>query len=313
MFDCCGAKKRSLTIATAGLKEALDIYLEEIDESPLLTAEQECELAERINERFRDRHVNPSLPSLRVDQMLANIPWMVSGVRKSGLTIAVEAASEDMRAAIRKKVTDGNLIDGAKQAYEAGWNSVKLYFMVGFPGEREEDITGIFELARQVSLAKRGIRGGPASVNASVGWLVPKPHTPLQWAAMRDADYFHHARRLLTGAARQKRSAVHIKTHRIERSILEGVFARGDRRLGPVIEAAWKLGARMDGWDEVFDYQLWQRAFEQTNVDPAFYAHRERSYDEILPWDHICSGPSRGYLERQYDDLFVKIDVERPV
>lgn len=269
------------------------------------------ELAERINDRFRDRRVNLSMPSLRVDKMLANIPWMANSVRKSGLTIAAEAAKDDMRAAIRKKVTDGNLIEGVKQAYAAGWKTVKLYFMCGFPGEREEDITGIYDLAREVSEAKRQVRGGPALVNASVSWLVPKPHTPFQWAAQQTLEYFENCRRLLARVSGGKRSAVQVKTHSPQRSILEGVFARGDRRLGPTIEAAWRLGARMDGWDEAFDYSIWLKAFEQTGINPAFYAHRERSYAEVLPWDHIGSGPSREYLENQYDDVFVKINAPR--
>jgi len=268
-------------------------------------------LAERMQERFDSRHVNLSVPSLRVDKMLANIPWLVSSVRKSGLTVAVEAAADDLRAAIRKKVTDGNLLDGMRAAYEAGYNSVKLYFMCGFPGERREDIEAIFELARQVSEAKRGIRGGPASVNASVGWLVPKAHTPFQWAAQKTVEYFEEARSLLRQISSRYRTAVRIKTHRPHRSILEGVFARGDRRLGAAIEAAYRLGARMDGWDEAFNYDIWQRAFEQTGIDPAFYAHRERSYTEILPWDHIAGGGRREYLQGQYDDVFVKLGTPR--
>jgi len=268
-------------------------------------------LAERMQERFDSRHVNLSVPSLRVDKMLANIPWLVSSVRKSGLTVAVEAAADDLRAAIRKKVTDGNLLDGMRAAYEAGYNSVKLYFMCGFPGERREDIEAIFELARQVSEAKRGIRGGPASVNASVGWLVPKAHTPFQWAAQKTVEYFEEARSLLRQISSRYRTAVRIKTHRPHRSILEGVFARGDRWLGAAIEAAYRLGARMDGWDEAFNYDIWQRAFEQTGIDPAFYAHRERSYTEILPWDHIAGGGRREYLQGQYDDVFVKLGTPR--
>ena len=269
------------------------------------------ELAETANDRFRERMVNISLPSLRVDKMLANIPWMVNSVRKGGLTIAAEAANDDMRAAIRKKVTDGKLIEGVKQAYAAGWKSVKLYFMAGFPSERKQDITGIFDLAREVSEAKREVKGGPASVTASVSWLVPKPHTPFQWAAQASLEYFNEARRTLARTAAAKRSAVKLKTHSAERSLLEGVMSRGDRRLGKVIEAAYQRGARMDGWDEVFNYQIWLDAFEQTGIDPSWYAHRERSYEEILPWDHIGSGPSRSYLEHQYDDVFVKIKVPR--
>jgi radical SAM family uncharacterized protein len=265
------------------------------------------DLATRMNEQFASRHVNLSVPSLRVDKMLSNIPWMVSSVRKSGLTVAVEAAADDMRAAIRKKVTDGNLLDGMRQAYAAGYNSVKLYFMCGFPGEREQDIRSIFDLAREVSNAKRGVRGGPASVNASVGWLVPKPHTPFQWAGQKTLEYFENARSLLRRVATEVRSAVHVKTHRPQRSILEGVFARGDRRLARTIEAAYRLGARMDGWDEAFRFETWQQAFAETGIDPAFYAHRERGYDEILPWDHLAGGGRREYLQEQYDDVFVKL------
>ena len=270
------------------------------------------DLANTANARFSERHVNLSLPSLRVDKMLSGIPWMVNSVRKGGLTLAVEAAKEDMRAAICKKVTDGNLLDGVREAYRAGWNSVKLYFMCGFPGERPDDITDIFDLAYQVSQAKRGIRGGPAAVTASVSWFVPKPHTPFQWAAQCRLEYFNEARQMLKQAAQSRRNAVRITTHRSEVSVLEAVFARGDRRLSPVIEAAYKLGARMDGWSEVFDNNRWLRAFEQTGVDPDFYAHRQRAYDEILPWDHITSGPSRSHLECQYDDFRTKLQVCRP-
>jgi len=265
------------------------------------------ELARQLNERFSSRHVNLSIPSLRVDKMLSDIPTMVNSVRKSGLTMAVEAARPDMRAAIRKKVTDGDLIEGVKEAYRAGWNSIKLYFMCGFPGEQEEDITAIFDLAYQISQVKRQIRGGPAAVNAGVSWLVPKPHTPFQWAAQKTVDYFNETRKLLKKIAITKRSAVKIKTHRPERSVLEAVFARGDRRLSSTIEAAYKLGARMDGWNELFDYNIWLQAFDETGIDPAFYAHRERDFLEILPWDHICSGPSRNYLQTQYDDTFMKL------
>lgn len=270
------------------------------------------ELARRINDRFASRMVNISVPSMRVDRMLADVPWMVNSVRKSGLTIAVEAARDDMRAAIRKKVTDGRLMDGVKEAYRAGWRTVKLYFMAGFPGERREDIEGIWELSREVSEARREIGGGPARVNASVGWLVPKPHTPFQWAAQKTAGYFREVRRILRSMAGQRRSTVHITTHNIERSILEGVFARGDRRLAAAIEAAFRLGARFDGWDECFRPEVWRQAFDQTGIDPAWYAHRERSHDEILPWDHIEDKLTRDFLEAQYHRVFAAIGAPKP-
>jgi radical SAM family uncharacterized protein len=271
------------------------------------------ELAEAINQRFASRHVNISMPSLRVDKMLQNIPWMVSGVRKSGITIAVEAARDRLRAAIRKKVTDGNLMDGILEVYKAGWNRIKAYFMVGFPGETDDDIRGIYELAVEMSDARRRIGRGPARINASVGWLVPKPFTPFQWAAQPRVEYFEEARRLLAGLSRAgRRKAVRVSTHHPQRSILEAVLSRGDRRLSPVIVSAYRRGARFDGWDECFNYEHWLRAFDDTGIDPDWYAHRERSYGEVLPWDHIHSGPPRDYLEGQYDDVFLQTQQATP-
>ncbi len=270
------------------------------------------ELAERATERFRPRNVSISVPSLRVDKMLAHIPQMVSGVRKSGLTIAVEAASDDMRAAIRKKVTDGLLLDGVRAAYEAGWKSVKLYFMAGFPGERESDIDGIFKLSREVSELRREVGGGPASVKAAVGWLVPKPYTPFQWAAQQTPEYFLEVRNRLRDISRSKKSSVRIKMHDVKRSILEGVFARGDRRLSHAIERAWKLGARLDGWDEAFKPDIWHRAFDETGTDVNFYAHRERPATEVFPWTHLHGGAPDAYLRNQYDDVFTQINAPTP-
>jgi len=290
------------------------------------------ELAGKINERFASRRVNISVPSLRVDKMLQNIPWMVNSVRKSGLTIAVEAANDDMRAAIRKHVTDGNLLDGVKEAFAAGWRGVKLYFMAGFPGERLEDIDGIVHLSRKVSDVRRELGKGPANVNASVGWLVPKPYTPFQWAAQPPAEYFYEARRRMASLVNQNRGRkgagivqnrdrkgaaknrgpVRIKTHNVERSVLEAVFARGDRRLADSVEHAYKLGARFDGWDECFKADLWQRTFDAAGVDPAWYAHRERNPLEVFPWSHLHGGPADDYLARQYEDVFTQIGVTRP-
>src|SRR5262249_46658281 len=146
------------------------------------------ELADRVNKQFAPRHVNISMPSLRIDKMLQHIPWMANSVRKSGLTIAAEAARDNMRAAIRKKVTDGNLFDGLRAFYEAGWRRAKVYFMVGFPGETDDDIRGIYELSVQMSNLRRELGKGPADVHSSVSWLVPKPYTPFQWAAQPPVD-----------------------------------------------------------------------------------------------------------------------------
>ena len=296
-----------------------------------------AELARRANEQFTPRRVNISVPSLRVDKMLQNIPWLVNSVRKSGLTIAVEAANADMRAAIRKLVTDGDLLDGVREAYKAGWRTLKLYFMCGFPGERPEDIDGIVTLAREVSDARREVAGGPAKVNASVGWLVPKPYTPLQWAAQPRAEYFYEARRRLAsllnprdggrkggrhggtkgrrdgGRKGRRQGPVRITTHNVERSILEAVFARGDRRLADTVEHAFRAGARFDGWDECFRPDIWRDAFDATGIDPAWYAHRERAPDEVFPWVHLHGGAPTEYLAKQYDDVFTHLDVAKPI
>ncbi|MGB0714372.1 MAG: TIGR03960 family B12-binding radical SAM protein [Phycisphaerae bacterium] len=323
-FCHAGYTKRPLRLRTVDriLEMAEEMYaatgMDEFGLLSLSTADYPDlkELAQRANSQFASRRVNISVPSLRVDKMLQNIPWMVNSVRKGGLTMAVEAANDDMRAAIRKLVSDGNLLDGVRHAYAAGWKTVKLYFMCGFPGERPSDIDGIVNLSRQVSNARKEFGKGPATVNASVGWLVPKPYTPFQWAAQPTAEYFHEARRQLRSHMQQKgknRGAVKLKTHNVERSILEGVFSRGDRRLAPVILEAYRLGARFDGWDETFDASIWTRAFDACGVDPAFYAHRERRREEVMPWDHLAGGAPQQYLRRQYDEVFTQIGMPLPI
>lgn len=261
-----------------------------------------AELARRINERFAPEMVNISFPSLRVDRMLQHIPDMANQVRKAGLTLAVEAASMDMRRAIRKKVLDGDLLDGVRAAYAAGWNRVKLYFMAGFPGERPEDIDGIYHLCRAISDERRRLGKPPAAVTASVGWLVPKPFTPLQWAGQARIEYFKAVERRLRELARSGPKCIRFKTHNAERSVLEGVFARGDRRLGALVLEAWRRGARFDAWDETFDNERWLETYAATGVNPDWYAHRERAADERLPWDHIGQHLPREFLRRACDD-----------
>jgi radical SAM family uncharacterized protein len=261
------------------------------------------ELAQRLNERFTPRLVNLSFPSLRVDRMLRELPALGRAVRKGGLTIAAEAASDDLRRALRKKVTDSDLLAGVRAAYEAGWGRVKLYFMAGLPGEQPADIDGIWELAHTVSEERRKLGKPPAAVTVSVSWLVPKPFTPLQWMAQPRAEYFNDVRQRLLHLKRRQRSAVRIDTHSPERSVLEAVLARGDRRLGAVVYEAWKRGARLDGWDDCFRHAHWLDAFAATGIDPAFYAHRARPLDELLPWDHIGLHLPREFLERAYRDV----------
>lgn len=252
------------------------------------------ELITRMNEQFAPQHVSIAVPSLRTNEQLAHLPWQLNQVRKGGMTVAVEAAGGRLREAIGKNITDEDLLAGVSAAYQAGWKSVKVYFMAGFPGETDEDLEAIIALCRRISAARKPIDNHKGAVTASVSWFVPKPHTALQWAPQRDEAYFWHARTLLRDLA--KRSPVTVKCHRIERSVLEGVIARGDRRLGAVIETAWRLGARFDGWDEHFRYDLWLEAFKQSGVDPAFFAHRRRPLTERLPWDHVIGHRSQASL-----------------
>ena len=254
------------------------------------------ELTEQLNQTFAGAKVNVSLPSLRVGETLKLLPKQVSVVRKSGLTIALESANEEIRLAMNKRISHQYLLAGLKEAYKAGWRQIKLYFMAGFPGEKPEDILGIYELAVQLSQLRREVAQGAAQINVAVSWLVPRPHTPLAWSGQKEMDYFHQVRRMLRAKQGTKHRAVQIKFHNVERSMLEAVLARGDRRLGPVVEWAWKHGARFDAWDEEFDVGLWEQAFEAAKIDPSFYAHRPRGYEEILPWDHIEAGGSRDRL-----------------
>ncbi len=248
------------------------------------------DLLERLNERFAERHVNVAVPSLRVDRILRDLPGLIHTVRKPSLTFAPEAATDRLRRAIGKNITNEALFDGLRAAYQAGWRSAKLYFLCGLPGETESDIEQIWHLAVRAAQLRREVCGSPAAINVTVSWLVPKPHTPFQWAPQPRPAYFAWVRQTLKQQARHNRAPVRLKFHHLQRSILEAVLARGDRRLAPVIELAWQLGARFDAWDEYFSLQAWKQAFRQVGADPDFYAHRPRDYDEVLPWAHLEAG-----------------------
>jgi radical SAM family uncharacterized protein len=264
------------------------------------------ELIERLHAEFAERNVSVSLPSLRVDAQLRHLPALAARVRKSGLTIAVEAASNRLRKAVRKRITDENIFAGVRAAYEAGWRRVKLYFIAGLPGETDADVDAVFDLCRRISELRREVDGHPAAVNATVSWFVPKPHTPMQWEPMRPADDYFTVRRRLIDLSR--RTPVRFKFHRIERSVLEGLLGRGDRRMGDVIQAAWADGARMDAWDEHFDWSHWQRAFERTGVDPAAETTRAIPLDAPLPWAHVRCPRSQAFLEQENRRLHAALE-----
>ena len=255
-------------------------------------------LLETLNAELAPRHISISLPSLRVDSQLRELPALTHAVRRTGMTIAAEAGSQRLRDAIRKGIGEDDMLEAVKAAWAAGQSSVKVYFMAGLPGEAEADVDAIFDLSRRLSMARLDVDGKKGAITASVSWFVPKPHTPLQWAPMRDEEYFWSVRNRLLDQAR--RTPITFRFHRIERSVLEAVIARGDRRVGEAIEAAWRNGASMDSWDEHFDIERWRRAFADTGVDAGFYAHREIGTDEVLPWSHIRCFRKESFLLDEY-------------
>ena len=254
-------------------------------------------LVGEISMRFFERKVSINLPSLRVNDRLGELPGLIGAVRKSTLTLAPEAATERLRRVINKQISDEDLFRGVEAAFEQGWNHVKLYFMVGLPSETDEDVAAIARMAEQVSRVRRKSGKGPARVNLSVATFVPKPHTPFQWAPMISLQRMEEIRSLLR--RRIGRRAVTLKFHRPERSFLEGVFARGDRRLGRVLREAHRLGCRLDAWDEAFDFAKWRRAFENTGIASEDYAGRSRCRGEVLPWSHLSAGASENFLWRE--------------
>ena len=266
------------------------------------------ELVVRLQEYFQPHHVGISLPSLKVKQQLQLLPKMLTSVRKSGLTIAVEAAGEKLRKVINKPITDTDLFAGVRAAYEAGFQRLKLYFMVGLPGETEEDIAQIAELSYTLARLRKDVDGKVANINVAVSWLVPKPHTPFGWLGQKDRAYFENARDLIL---RQKRKLnarfLQFKFHNIENSILESAIARGDRRLADVIETAWRNGARFDLWDECFDYNIWTEAFAAHGADADTAAQRSFAADETLPWQHL-GGPEKEYLLKHFTDAIEAAD-----
>ncbi len=269
------------------------------------------ELVARLQEYFRDKYVGLSLPSLRVDRHLKLLPILVTSVRKSGLTIAVEAASEKLRQIINKPLKDEDLFAGVEAAYRAGWQKLKLYFMVGLPDETEEDIKQIVELSFQLAKLRRNVDGKTARINITISWLVPKPHTPFGWLGQKPIVYFEQAKKLILDEKRKLHAKfLQFKFHDINRSILESAIARGGRECCDVIEAAWQDGARFDLWDECFDYELWQRAFEKFGIDIETAAQRRFGPDEILPWEHL-GGPEKKYLLGHLDKAMEGVKSEK--
>lgn len=269
------------------------------------------ELIDRLHNYFRDKYVGLSLPSLRVDQQLKLLPKLVTSVRKSGLTIAVEAASEKLRRVINKPLKNDDLFAAVEAAYRAGWQKIKLYFMVGLPGETEEDIKQIVHLSLRLALLRKGLDGRTAQVNITVSWLVPKPHTPFGFLAQKPKEYFQNARQIiLTEKRKLNAKSLQFKFHDIDQSLLESAIGRGDRRLSDVIETAWKNGAKFDLWSECFNVSIWEKAFEDHGMNLDAAAQREFAPDETLPWQHLA-GPEKEYLLKHFNDAMTTAQNER--
>ena len=253
-------------------------------------------LLQQLMDEYANDRVAVSLPSLRVGSLTPALMEEVKKVRKTGFTLAPEAGSERLRQLINKGISADDLLESTKRAFQLGWRLIKLYFMMGLPTETDVDLQELMELAAQVKKSGKGTGGN--DVNVAVSTFVPKPHTPFQWEAQIGIDETLRKQRLLRDGLRQKK--LRFKYHGAEASFMEGVFARGDRRLSAVLERAVALGCRFDGWWECFDFSKWQQAFEDCGIDPSWYL-RQREEEEALPWDHIdCGVPKNFFLQERH-------------
>ncbi len=258
------------------------------------------------------RHINISLPSLRVDAFSLDVMSKVQDIKKSVITFAPEAGSQRMRNVINKGLTKENILNGCKEAFLGGWTRVKLYFMLGLPYETQEDMEGIAELSNEIAklyydTIPKEERKCKVSIVSSTSFFVPKPFTPFQWAKMNTMDEFRYKAHVVNEAMRRQLNykSIRYNWHSADVSVLEGIFARGDRKLAEVIVRAYEKGCIFDAWTETFSYTPWVEAFEECGIDRLFYYNRERSYDEILPWDFIDIGVTKEFLRRENENAKV--------
>ena len=296
------------------LKELARIMLkntghEEISLSSLSSSDysQLKELVNFLIEEFHGKAVNISLPSLRIDAFALDVMSKVQDVKKSSLTFAPEAGSQRLRNVINKGLTEEDILHGAGEAFKGGWNQVKLYFMLGLPTETEDDMKGIAHLAQKIAetyyeVVPKEQRKGKVQINVSTSFFVPKPFTPFQWAPMYTEQDFVEKAKVVKSEIRAQlnQRSIRYNWHEPDVTALEGFLARGDRRCADVILKAYEKGALYDAWTENFDYGIWKEAMAECGVDMTFYTLRERSLDEILPWDFIDTGVSRRFLEREW-------------
>ena len=264
----------------------------------LSSADYSClrELADELMTKFAPQRVGLSLPSLRIDSFSIELAKEIQKVRRSGLTFAPEAGTQRLRDVINKGVTEADLFEAASAAFRSGWSGIKLYFMIGLPTETDEDVLAIADLARKVLSLSRNARN--RKVTVSVSTFVPKTHTPFQWVPQLSIAEMERRQSLLRAALRDR--SISFNWHDPQTSRLEGVFARGDRRVGRILLEAWRRGARFDGWSEYFRPDIWEAAFAATGIDPDFYTVRNREISEPLPWSHIRCGASQEWLAAEW-------------
>jgi len=256
-------------------------------------------LVRTLVERFGDSHLSVSLPALRADSFSIALADAVAQGRRTGFTFAPEAATERLRAIVNKVISTDQMLNVAREVFERGWRTIKLYFMIGLPGERMEDVEAIVSLARAVRVAGQKVHGRKARVNVSVNTFVPKAHTPFQWVGLEPASSIGEKQAFLRRNVRGQ--GLKLDYSDPEATLLEAVLARGDRRLGAVVRRAWALGARFDAWDEERGFIAWMRAFAGSGLDPDFYAYRQRPPDEIFPWEVVSPGVCREFLLEEYE------------
>jgi radical SAM family uncharacterized protein len=255
-------------------------------------------LVEKMVDRYGERNISLSLPSLRLMVDSVKLIDSLPTGRKSGLTFAPEAGTRRLQRVINKCIPEQEVLDTVSAAFERGWKSLKLYFMLGLPTETDDDIYGIVELVEKIRAVGRGISGRKPNIRLSLSTFVPKPHTPFQWVAMDSEENIKHKQNILKNSLQKK--DVNPAWQDYPRSLLEAVISRGDRRLGRVIYRAWQMGAYFDGWGEHFKFDIWDKAFREQGIDPYFYTQRELQPDEPLPWGHIDTGVSVEFLKREY-------------
>lgn len=304
-------RQKNVELLKKYAREMLDnTGYEEISLSSLSSSDYE-QLDELLNYliSLKDTdHVNVSLPSLRIDSFSLDVMKKVQDIKKSSLTFASEAGTQRLRDVINKGITEENLMEGSRQAFLGGWDKVKLYFMMGLPTETDEDLLGIAELAQRISevyfdTVPKEKRNGRVMIHASASYFVPKPFTPFQWSPMiLPEEYLRRAHYVKDAFMKQKnKKSLKFVYHDAGISILEGVFARGDRRLSSAIYEVYKQGGMFDAWTEYFDMDRYMQAFDKHGVDMEFYTARPRSKDEIFPWDHIDAGVSKQFLYREWE------------